>query len=474
MGILSYFLVFHRLDVHAINSWDESLFASRAFQLSFHGELFTNWNQIDNCSLNHPNTKPPLVTAIQAGFFKTFRYSRLSLRFPIAFMGLLTAFLLFRWFSKWFSKFHIGLLAAAILLTSVGYNQYHVLRTGDQDAALAFWFMLSIFCVWAYQFAQRANVYLLLFFVFTACAILTKSALGLIMLPGIGIYVLFFTPILKLLKNQFFYLGILLLLLLIVSFYGYMEITYTGFLEMVWENEVGGRYGKAIDSHVGPWHYYIDYLYETGFTWFLFIVPFGVWFGLRAKNKGLKHATLLVSICAVTALLVISVAKTKLLWYAAPLYPLLSFLAAVGLAGVCEQWFLPSIERLSNRKANRAWAVPIYMALLAYPTYQIIERNATEGTSYDMERYELALDELRRVLPQHKKLRLHTRGEYYPSLVFVQNKFEKIYGYELELANANDELHKGDLIFGSYHDRMMNVPMEELFEYRGIRLWRVL
>lgn len=473
-GVLSYFLIFHRLDVHAINSWDESLFASRAFQVAFHGELFTNWQQIDNCSLNHPNTKPPLVTFIQAGFFKAFGYSRLSLRFPIAFMGLLTAILLFRWFSKWFSQFHTGLLAVFILLSSAGYNQYHVLRTGDQDAALAFWFILSIFCVWAYHFAHKRKVYLILFFVFTSFAVLTKSALGLIMLPGIGIYVLFFTPVLQLLKRPILYIGILLAFGIVALFYGGMELNNPGFLELVWDNEVGGRYGKSIDSHVGPWSYYFEYLFETGFSGFLFLVLPGIWFGMKAKNKGLRHATILISICAITSSLVISLAKTKLLWYAAPLYPLLAFLAAIGLSGICKHWIIPFLHRLTLRKVHPSFLVVIFIAAISYPCYLIIDRNAREKTAYDIERYELVMDKIRIQFPEHKKLRIHTRGEYYPSLVFLQNKFEKVYGYELELIGAKDEFVTGDLVLSSYHNRMKEVPRKTLLVYDKIYFWQIL
>lgn len=473
-AVLCYFLVFHRLDALAVNSWDESLFASRAFELAYHGELFTNWQQIDHCTTDYPNTKPPLVTSFQALFFKILGYNRLALRLPIAIMGLLTALLLYRWHSRWFSRGETGFLAALMLLSAWGFNHYHILRTGDHDAALTYWFMLSIFSAWAYRFAQRSNLYLLLVFFFTGCAILTKSVLGVLMVPGIAIYLLFFTSINKLFKNLYLYIGVLLLLAMVTSFYGMMEIRESGFLRLVWDNEIGGRYVKAIESHQGPWYYYLEYLFSYGYSWFLIWVFPGIWFGLRAKNRGYQHATLLVLLCLVIALITLSISSTKLEWYGASLYPLLAFLSAGGLVGVVEHWVLPILGKQFQQSILKPIVfIIICGAATAYPIYSVIEKNASEETTYDIERYELALEKLRKSLPEYKRIRLHTRGEYNPNLVFLQNRFEKIYGYDIETVTSSQELKPGDLVFGSYHDRFKYYSTTTLFKDEQIYLWRI-
>ena len=71
------------LSADALGMWDEGLYAVRAFHMAYHNEYLVNFDQIEG-GWNHPNTKPPLFTIIQAGFFRAFGYTELSLRLPIA------------------------------------------------------------------------------------------------------------------------------------------------------------------------------------------------------------------------------------------------------------------------------------------------------------------------------------------------------------------------------------------------------
>jgi len=467
-------MVFHRLDVKALHTWDEALFANRAFYLAFHGEYFTSWQEVDFCEIPHPNTKPPLIGFFQAISFKMLGYNRLALRLPIALLGILTGLGLLIFAKKWSSGYTVGILATVILFSAFGYNHWHVLRTGDHDAALAFWLLGSIVFFWLYRFGKHKNLNLVLFFVFTACAILTKSIMGFLMLPGIGLYALFFMPLKPLLKNPAFYAGFGLMALLVILFYGSMEMKHPGFLQLVWDKEIGGRYTTSIDHHEGPWYFYIDYLTGKGFKPFWILSLIGAWFGIRSTNTALRHASIMLSICVLTYLITISAAQTKLIWYAAPLYPLMALLAAMGMVSVSEKWLYLLAEKL-RLKSQSIWLV--YLLFLASPIYKIIDRNLTESTEYVFERYELALERLHETHPEISQIKVHTRNSlWYPNLIFVANKFSKIYGVEINLVKPTDRLMAGDLVFGSYHERMerYNLTLIEQYGAKGdIRLWRV-
>lgn len=469
-------MTFHRLDVKAIYSWDESLFATRAFYLAHHGEYFTNWRDIDFSSLNHPNTKPPLVGLIQAGFFKVFGYTRMALRTPIVIMGLLLAMLLAQWMRKMQLSWHYALVAFLVLLSSNGFNYHHIMRTGDHDTALALWLTLSIFSFWAYEFFEKKNKWLLLFFFFTALAVLTKSIMGFMMLPAIALYALIFTPFVKTLKNPFLYLGLGLMLGLIALFYGVIEKNHPGFLQLVWDNEVGGRYAETIDNHAEPWYYYLWYFYFKGFTPYWIFTLIGIYFGLKSDNIKLRKATILIGISAFFYLIVISSAGTKLPWYAAPLYPLFTILTAIGLVKSANEWAYPLLEKLLKSKLKKQVVTSVFLFLLIAPgIVNVLQRNAREHTSYNVEEYELALDKLHKEHPEYNNLRIHSKNEWYPSLVFVANKYSKIYNYEIELITSKDDVAVGDLLFGEYHPRMEPYKMEKLAEYFGdIKLYRII
>lgn len=475
--VLSYFLVFHRLDVKAVHSWDESLFATRTFYIAQDGEFFTNWKNIDYSEWDHPNTKPPLITLVQAASFKVFGYNRWALRFPIAVFGLLTAVLLLAFLRKTTGSYAIGIIAFLMLLSAPGYNHHHILRTGDHDTAIAMLLFASLVAFLAAQFSKKSNTYLILFLGITGFAIITKSIMGLMMLPGIALYAVIFTPFAKLFTRPGLYIGIVLMLFIAFLFYGVMEINHEGFLQLVWDNEVGGRYSKGIDNHIEPWYFYVQYLGKKGFNPYWVFTLIGIWFGLRSTNNLVKHSTALLSISGVVFLAVLSRSDTKLIWYAAPLYPIMTVLAAYGAWGIAEQWLLPMVQRIVKREVHKSWLWIAYAGLLVHPTAKAIQKNASETTSYVYERYELHLEKLREQHPEIKYLKVHTNNELYPTLIFVGNLNKKVHGLELDFVTSQDEVKEGELLFGVYHPRMAPYQMKVIERYGSkgdVKLWRVL
>jgi hypothetical protein len=59
------------------------------------------------------------------------------------------------------------------------------------------------------------------------------------------------------------------------------------------------------------------------------LVPAGIIVGRKNKNEKIKNLTIFASIMALTYLLLISIAKTKLPWYTVPMYPFLALLVGV-------------------------------------------------------------------------------------------------------------------------------------------------
>ena len=81
LGMLSWSL-FYDLEGIDMNVLDESLFALRAYQLYENGTFLQNFNQFEGL-YDHPSTKLPFVTLLQAASFHLFGPSVWALRLPI-------------------------------------------------------------------------------------------------------------------------------------------------------------------------------------------------------------------------------------------------------------------------------------------------------------------------------------------------------------------------------------------------------
>ena len=104
-----YFPLFLHLGVGPARLWDESLFAMRAGLMAEEGKYLLNYSYWVEGGSGHKNTKPPLMTWVQAGFIKVFGHSELVLRLPIALLATGAIFLMVWFFKKeWGSiGFHI-------------------------------------------------------------------------------------------------------------------------------------------------------------------------------------------------------------------------------------------------------------------------------------------------------------------------------------------------------------------------------
>ena len=131
-------------------------------------------------------------------------------------------------------------------------------------------------------------------------------------------------------SNKYLYLGVLIFILFVPGYYFLREHFYPGYIQAVWENELGGRFNKVLagDSQV-PATFYISIFRGGQFStwaWALTFSLFSMWF--LGKNKIFR----LVLFCWLTSaifLAVISKSATKLPWYDLPVFPLFAIIVAI-------------------------------------------------------------------------------------------------------------------------------------------------
>ncbi|RYD56898.1 MAG: glycosyltransferase family 39 protein [Sphingobacteriales bacterium] len=365
--IMLYFPVFSHLDELPLDCWDEARLAMNAHDMNQTNNwiVTTYWNNPDMW-----NTKPPLMIWLQVLSIRLLGENELAIRFPSALAALGTCFLLFWFFAKKYGNALVGLLACVVLITSDGYVRRHGIRTGDYDSLLTM-FTTSFILFWFLYLEKAKPKY---FFLFTGALILaslTKGVQPLIFLPALVIYAVYRQKHLSLLKSGHLYAGILLFILLISGYYLLREHYNPGYINAVFENELGGRYTQALEGHKGSFWFYHDILSQADFKFWYIMVPFAIWLGVTAKNVFIKRLTIFISIAAFLYLIIISMAATKLNWYDMPALPLLSVVVAIGFdqAG---KW----IPHSAQHKKQLTLLVAITLILIPY---KIIFEKTTGG-----------------------------------------------------------------------------------------------
>lgn len=325
LAALIYFPLFGHLGTLPIRIWDEARNSINAYEMLKNGNFIVTFY---DGAPDMWNTKPPLLIWLQAISMKLFGVNETAIRLPSAFAGLFTCIGLLLFSKKYLKSFWFGAITIFVLITTMGYIDYHSTRTGDYDALLTLFTTLSGLLFFSYCETKNSK-HLYLFFIFTALAVLTKSITGMLFLPSILIYSLTQKQFLPLLKNKHFYIGILSFLILVVGYYSLREAYNPGYIAAVQTNELGGRFLEVIENHKhGFWFYYENFLTQHLSYWHL-LVPCGIIIGFLIKDKRINRLTLFSTLMVVTFFLIISSAQTKIEWYSVPLYPFFAILIAV-------------------------------------------------------------------------------------------------------------------------------------------------
>jgi len=326
--ILIYFPIFLHLTYMPIRMWDESIMANNAIQMG------ANHNYIVTYFDNNPDTlncKPPLMIWCIVFFSKILGFSELSLRLPSALAALCLCIYLFVALKKYSGSPVYGFFVVAILVTSQGYIRNHVTRTGEYDSLLVLFstiFSLQLFFACEAVEKKEQSKHLLGFFIFITLAVLTKGVACIMQAPGLLIYVLLRKKFFPFLKNKWLYAGLAIFIVFGLGYYVLRETLNTGYIQAVWVNELGGRFGGVLDNHQGPFTLYINEMVTWQFIEYMFIFPAALIIGAFFSEPFIRRLVLFAALTGSSFLFVVSSAATKLPHYDAPLFPYLAIITA--------------------------------------------------------------------------------------------------------------------------------------------------
>lgn len=461
--ILAAIPLFGHLSELPLQRWDESRLAVSAFEML----QSKNWlvptfdGSPDNWSV-----KPPLQIWVMVASIKIFGANELAVRLPSALAALATCIFLYWLFAVKLNKQLAGILAPAILVVTTTYVQLHGTRTGDYDTLLAFFTTVYI-CQYFLFFLTNSGKHLLYMFIALTLAVLTKGVAGVLFLPGLLIYTLVQRKLFLVLSQKYFYGGLLLFVAGIATYYACREQVTPGYIQLVIQNELGGRYMNTLEEHWGPWYYYISHILKNGSIWEYVAVCALLILPISGKAERLIVSCFCIT--AVTYLFIISFAGTKLFWYTVPLHPLSAALAGLAVHKAVELLAASRHRKMKNTMMIAAAVIMVfylagYGRIYLFVTKPVVDM---QNKMYSTSHY------LQEVNQQRKKVDslLLLRNEYEQEMVWYEHIDDRIRFEDIHNLKPGNEvmLHKEESL--RMVDSMYTYTKTD--EYYGIYRYRI-
>lgn len=436
---------FCKLDSLPIQLWDESRVSMNALCMYYNGD----WGM--TYYLDEPdmwNTKPPLLVWLQVIFMKLLGPGELAIRLPSALAAVATGILLFWTARKVYGNNLSGVIAAFILSTTPLFVNAHGMRTGDYDSLLLFWVSAFIFCSffcsqsYRHERIKEAHRYLYIASLALSLAVLTKGVQALIVVPAVLAFVIFYGGPRRILKDKHLYFAFLLFVLIAGAWYLGREIKSAGYLQAIWENELGGRYFDS-DSLLNrkSGYFYPTYLWEE-YRWGTAIFGGCLLYAVLYGRKRSRVFALYLALCIVFYLSILSMSVTKIWWYMLPIVPPMTLI----IAGIG----VPVMYRL-KKLYRPAVIAPVSLLLVVFffaiPFAGIMKKIQTPESQDDLSNYLRRLTEIE----DEKEIRTNPLilvygEEYYQRapLAFYVLQLQKR-GIEVEY-KKREELESGDFV----------------------------
>ncbi|MCP9766030.1 ArnT family glycosyltransferase [Lacihabitans soyangensis] len=375
------FVCFYNLNFLAVRAYDEGRNAVNAFEMYLNPTsfLYTTFdNQIDTW-----NTKPPLLIWLQVLFMNIFGPGEWAIRLPSALAGIGIAFMIL-----WFVKKSIGstwvvLTSWCLLFSNWLFTGVHVLRTGDYDATFTLFSLSFVFCFYNYSQSRHIKP-LVISCIFLTLAILTKGIAAFFFLPGIFLFLILNKKLKEILLSLNFWKAIIIPLVFGVGYYLLREILTPGYIHQIWINEIAGRYTQ-VENHgnVKQFDYYFQLLRNSFGLKVLSLAAISI--PLSFLNKKYLSFVTYLTLLTLTFFLIVSTSKTKLFWYIAPVTPLISILASMGIFLLFE--ITKDLVKIKLPEVIYFLAV---VFLLSYPNIKSVINDRLKPRETNIQQYSLA------------------------------------------------------------------------------------
>ncbi|HEY9652669.1 MAG TPA: glycosyltransferase family 39 protein [Coleofasciculaceae cyanobacterium] len=301
-----------------LRDWDE---ATRALVAR---EIYRTGNWLYPTLQGQPYLlKPPLMDWLIALSYKIGGVGEFTTRLPGAVLTACGVPLLYLLARELFREQLPAIFSAGVYLTLLPVVRHG--RLAMLDGMAVSFFLLSLLCLLKSYLDRRWALgvgFGLGLIAFTK---------GLLMIPlgAIAVIFLLITRQFLILRNAYFWLGIILGNLPVVAWYIAQWQHYgTTFLQVHFQGQGLERISEGVEGNSAPAWYYLLELLKYTWPWLLFW-PGGLYLAWKKRRT---HWGILILLGTVGYLGIISLMRTKLPWYIMPLYPFFTLAVAVQLS----------------------------------------------------------------------------------------------------------------------------------------------
>ena len=491
--IALYFPLFYCLDALGLYHWDESRNAVSAVEMMQNGNYWVRYFQ---GSPDTWETKPPLLLWCQIFFYKIIGINTLAVRLPSALTGLALCAQMWWFFRHTMGKAEgnrLGILAALGLVTAQGFVTLHVSRTGDHDALLVFWLTTAVLSFYNWLKTNTLRDILIA----TGCivaAVMTKSIIGFILLPGLLLYVITTRQLGKVLSHRGFWMASLVGGSLICGYYIVCERLHPGHWAYVWNMEMLPRYtnrmsnGMSVNVLDDKW-YFLKKLWFERMPLVAFL-PLALLFGLKFRQTERGNIAWLLTCVLLCFYLTISSGCVND-WYDAPAYPFWAMFLALILNEIFKIFSNDTPEGINegvSKASGKIWKTPLLFMLFviccfSMPYFQIMQKITHEKSPYVDENIAPFLNKLSRIYPDIKAYHILQRDgrDYLSPLFFAQ--------HSLAQKGIQVTLHYADhvtthtlppqamviLLHNALETKLLaTYSVEKLDEWSGIQVYKII
>lgn len=386
-GLAAYFMLINHLNTEVFRIYDETRIAFNSLEMFERGDFIALYY---NGELDMWNTKPPLLHWIQVFFIHLLGFNEVALRLPSAIAAIGTCGLLM-WFSlKWMKSYWFGMLSILILLSAQGFVDNHTARHCEYDSLLTFFttlYSLSFFLYLENDDTPTKLKFLNWTFVGLTLAVLTKGIAGLLMTPGIILFMILRKQFIPTLKRWQSYRNLALFLVFTLGYYFLREWHTSGYLEAIWENEIGGRYLK--ETRESFYWYYYRYFLKTDFSFWAIFLLSGIGLGFLWKNPNINRLTSYILLVTSVFFIVITCSKTQYTWYSMPMFPMISMVAVLPLFYIFKVLQRGNLLQLGNINP-KIISIVVVLSICYHPYFETMNKVANRPDLKDTPNYDIS------------------------------------------------------------------------------------
>ncbi|MEK9184676.1 MAG: glycosyltransferase family 39 protein [Patescibacteria group bacterium] len=314
--IIGTFFAFFMLGHGAFIDNDEAFYAQTVRESLEHNNFITLTH-----SGNNWFDKPPLVFWFVIGSVKIFGYNEFALRFPIALSLVLCLFLTYLCTYELTNNKRTAIIASLVLLTTgLFWEAGRQLRLDVPVTACV------LFSFYSYLKGLKNPRWFLGIGVGFGLGIMTKSVIGLLSIPVIIIYSIFYKKW-NYLRDRNFYCGLLLGAVIGLPWHIYEWLKYpTDFYNLYIVKFIFTRIHENILGGVSTNANYIINLFTYYEPWIIIAL-----ICIFCSKMKLPRVFLIICFCLFA---VFFVSSTKLLYYFVPIYPFMAIFIALSLDSI--------------------------------------------------------------------------------------------------------------------------------------------